>query len=160
MRDGFIHVKEYGDVYVDKETCTVYRLGQGRCQGQLLPVAFHKSMAGAYVFYRQGCGFIKRSHAIALALVPRPEGAKTIRHIDGDPANDAPSNLMWVPPRDYREVVREATKRWKQGKVFLSFEDGRQYWCAKEKVKHLLDLKPRARGPFIKEKYAPDKARK
>lgn len=159
---SLIQVKEYGDVYVNKKDHKIYRCGRGSNVGQLIEIKFQKTDTG-YAYYDPSLGFVKRSRCLALALLKRPEGAKVVRHKDGDKYNDNIENLYWSIPVDPVERSKEFARKHKDDRVFLSFYDEklgicRQYWCDRKRVKHLLDLKPRARGPF-KEEYAITKKR-
>lgn len=154
-KDNLIHVKEY-DVYVHKTTHKVYRINHRT--GELVEIVFHQSAKGGAFFYSNAsCGlyYLRRSRVLALALIPRPEGVTKVRHKDGDVANDKLSNLEWVVPNS----PKMWSDKYREQNINLSFWDpehkcNRQRWCDKAAVKHLLHLKPKARGEW-KPEYAP-----
>lgn len=92
----------------------------------------------------------------ALAFLPKPPRAKIVRHKNGNPADDSIENLEWV----VRSTVdrKALARKFREANCFMAFAmpDGKvkQYWCDKKAVRHLMDLKPRARGPF-KPEYQP-----
>lgn len=154
-KNSLIHVKEY-DVYVHKTTHKVYRISHWT--GELTEIVFHQGSRDAAFFYSNascGLNYLRRSRVLALAFIPRPEGVTKIRHKDGDAANDKLSNLEWAVPTS----PKMQSDKYRERNVNLSFWDPkhnccRQRWCDKEAVKHLLRLKPKARGEF-KPEYAP-----
>lgn len=93
----------------------------------------------------------------ALAFLPKPPNAKIVRHRNGDPSDDRIENLEWVvatsPDR------KALSRKFREDNCYMAFADSatgkvKQYWCDKKAVAHLMDLKPRARGPFRPE-YMP-----
>lgn len=156
---------DYPKIFVDKKTMKIYA---ERCKHGLVEIAFYSDPRGFFVRNLPDLGmFIRRGRAIALAFTKKPEYATRIVHIDGDVANDRPENLRWVPgeatpetKRRQQEKMRERMREKRETKIFLAFADGRQYWVDRDKVAHLLDLKPRARGPFKPEYYTPWTSRK
>lgn len=144
-----IPVPEYG-VHVHKESHEVYRINKS---GDLVPVKFHLLNRRHYVWTSPEGGHAKRSRVLAIALIPRPEGAKLVRHKDGNSLNDSIDNLEWIVRRPY-ESYPASNKAYRQRNVFLCFADRRQYWCSRDAVAHLMNLKPSARGQF-KPEYAP-----
>ena len=109
---SLIQVKEYGDVYVDKKDHKAYRCGRGVNVGQLLEIKFQKTSTG-YAYYDSASGFIKRSRCLALALLKRPEGAKVVRHKDGDSSTTISrtftgqsQSILWSVRRNLQESTR------------------------------------------------------
>lgn len=154
-KNNLIHVKEY-DVYVHKTTHRVYRID--RRTSSLVEIIFHQGVGGGAFFYSnslRGLYCIRRGRVLALALIPRPDGANHVRHKDGDITNDKLSNLEWATPTS----PKDWTDKYREQNVNLSFWDpvhqcNRQKWCSKEAVAHLLRLKPKERGVW-KPEYAP-----
>ena len=146
---SLIHVPEY-DLLVHRDTKEVFRVNAA---GALSPVRFHLLNRHHYVWTSPDGRYAKRSRVIAMAFLPRPEGAKIVRHKDGNSMNDDPSNLEWVV-RGPANAYPEANKAYRERNVFLCFADRRQYWCSRDAVAHLMNLKPSARGQF-KPEYAP-----
>ena len=154
-KNNLIHVKEY-DVYVHKTTHKVYRIN--RRTSELVEIVFHQGVEGGAFFYSnslRGLYYLRRSRVLALALLPRPDGASHVRHKNGDVTDDRLTNLEWVVPTSSKDW----TDRYRTSNINLSFWDPehnccRQKWCNKESVKHLLHLKPKDRGVW-KPEYAP-----
>lgn len=136
---------------------TVYREGRG---GALVPVTW-VLRDGRYKHRGTRC-CLYRSVVIATAFHKKPVEAHQVRHRDGDRANDDPSNLFWYI-RDPEAYWTAQGKEFRSKNVFLLFgsltEGGRQYWCQRDKVAHLINLKPNERGPF-KPEYAAERRRK
>lgn len=154
-KDNLIQIKDYGEsIYVHKTTHKVYRIG---ANGSLLEIKFYREPSGHLIYSNPAHGwhYLNRGRLLALALLSRPEGATKIRHKDGDVTNDKLSNLEWVVPGS----PKDWTDRYREQNVNLSFWDSkhnccRQKWCDKQAVKHLLHLKPKARGEW-QVAYAP-----
>lgn len=141
-------VKEYPGIFVDKETAKIYTKDKGVPK----ELKFYLDPRGFYVRNLPWLGiFVRRSRIIGLALVKKPAGACRIRHRNGDIADDSPENIYWAVPisaEEHRKQSRERMREKLKTKAFLMFNDGKQHWCDKDKVAHLLDLKPRARGSW------------
>lgn len=152
-RSQLVQVKEY-NVWVHKTTHKVYRIG---AKGQLLEINFHPDVLGAATWFQQGVGYVRRARALALALLPKPEGAVRIRHKDGNNFDDRLSNIEWVTPSNSKSVESYRAK-YVSKNIYMAFSDGKggtkQYWCDRNEVAHLLGLKPKARGVFDP-KYRP-----
>ena len=154
-KNNLIHVKEY-DVYVHKTTHRVYRIS--RQTGELVEIVFHQGAKSKAFFYSnslRGLYYLRRSRVLALALIPRPDGANHVRHKDGDVTNDKLSNLEWATAL----TSKDWTNKYREQNINLSFWDPehnccRQKWCSKAAVAHLLRLKPKERGVW-KPEYAP-----
>jgi len=154
-KNNLIHVKEY-DVYVHKTTHKVYRID--RRTSSLVEIVFHQGAKCKAFFYSnslRGLYYLRRSRVLALALLPRPDGASHVRHKNGDVADDRLSNLEWSQPVS----PKVWTDKYREQNINLSFWDpvhqcNRQRWCDKAAVAHLLRLKPKDRGTWLPE-YAP-----
>lgn len=148
---------DYPKVFVDKKTLKIY-VDRGKGPAE---VNFYKAGSGYFVRSIAQLGlYVRRSRAIALALIKKPEkGLTRIVHKDGNPGNDSLDNLEWATRRLTTEERRAHARRMMhekyKEKIFLTFADGCQYWCDRSKVQHLLDLRPRARGNWKEEYYTP-----
>lgn len=135
---------------------TVYRAGRG---GELVPVIWR--LRGGRYTYAGSRHHLFRSVVIAAAFHKKPAGIHRVRHKDGDVTNDHPDNLYWHV-RNPAAYWTAQGKEFRSKNVFLLFgslaDGGRQHWCQRSKVAHLIDLKPNERGPF-KEEYAAERRR-
>lgn len=156
-KSQLVQVREYGDIYVHRTTRKVYRIG---AKGQLLEINFHPDALGAATWFQQGVGYVRRARALALALLPRPEGAVRIRHKNKNPFDDRLSNIEWVTPDS--KSVESYRAKYISKNIYMAFSDGhggtKQYWVDREAVKDLMGLKPKARGQF-KPEYRPKSSR-
>lgn len=155
---------DYPKIFVHKKTLKIY----AERKNGIVEIAFYPDPRGFFVRNLPDLGlFVRRGRAIALAFFKKPEYATRVIHINGDIADDRPENLRWLPGertpetrRRQQEYMKEHQRKKRETKIFLAFEDGRQHWVDRDKVSHLLDLKPRARGPFKPEYYTPFAHRK
>lgn len=93
--------------------------------------------------YQKRKRYVGAHQLVALAFIPNPENKPEVHHIDGNPANNAVDNLMWVTRKEHSALHPERHKNAmdKCSKVILQFTlDGLliREWCSTREIQREL----------------------
>lgn len=86
----------------------------------------HINVDGYHVIAQYfGAPTFRVGRLMALAWLPRPEGATEVDHIDGDPAHDELDNLEWVThSENLRRGRHSARQQWEDSDYVLMIREG------------------------------------